>query len=364
VVTELEVGRRTNVERRLWAFHEVSIADVLQVIDYLREPGDSVIAGGSLTFGLGNRLSDFDVVICGRTTDSSLMPLQHWVDSLRVDVWTRTHDDVDRLFAEADTALAASGPIAGELGSVEEEQQLKLLHRVAFGLYLDGPPLTPSTRDHAEVARDLIVREYAERMRESACVAQLAVRAERWLAAATNARSAVEEALHAVLAAHGVPFTGDKWLQEQLKRQAPQLHSRYENYAVLPEDDGCEEFVIGAVAWCQQLTGLDLEVEECAPELRWVDWGLRLHRVSGDNLLVAPEIGGLWRLAPGEVGAWQGLARIAEEEDAGHVAWPGDRCGQAEMNLCLRLYERGLVQLVWNRGVPLSDLAISEVADW
>src|SRR5437868_2296858 len=133
--------RREALDDRLRRFHGVDTGDVLDLIDYLREPGDTVVAGGSLTFGLGNRLSDFDVVVCGPATASSAVPLQHWAGSLRVDVWTRAHADLDRLFVHAERALGAEAPIEGAFGTVEEEQQLKLLHRVAFGLEVDGPPL-------------------------------------------------------------------------------------------------------------------------------------------------------------------------------------------------------------------------------
>jgi hypothetical protein len=364
VATRLETDRTQTVEHRLRRFHGVGLADVLEVVGYLREPGDSVIAGGSLSFGLGNRLSDFDVVVCGRTTDTSLMPLQHWVKSLRVDVWTRAHRDIDAVFDQADRALGSSAPIAGALGSVEEEQQLKLLHRIAFGLQLDGPPLIPAgSRDHVEVARDLVVREYAERMRESACVAQLAARAGRWLAATVNARSAVEEASHATLAARGVPFTGDKWLAERLK-EVPDLREGYHRFAVLPERKDEEAFVDGAVAWCHRLTGLDLDVDHLRDALRWTHAGLLLHRVDREDLLVAPNVGGLWRLDNDEAEAWRGMGDLGEASatDPDQVSFPGGRCTTAQANLCLRLYERGLLRLDWDRGVTVAELTFPEVA--
>ncbi|GDY29628.1 hypothetical protein [Gandjariella thermophila] len=364
MATRLETDRRETVEHRLRKFHDVGIADVLEVVGYLREPGDSVIAGGSLSFGLGNRLSDFDVVVCGRSTDTSLMPLQHWVKSLRVDVWTRAHRDIDAVFALADRALASTAPIAGALGSVEEEQQLKLLHRIAFGLHLDGPPLAPSGgRDHLEVARDLVVREYAERMRESACVAQLAARAGRWLAAAVNARSAVEEALHATLAASGVPFTGDKWLAERLT-EVPDLRAGHQDFAVLPEPVDDPAFVAEAIAWCERLTGLDLDADQLRPALRWIHDGLLLHRVNHEDLLVAPDVGGLWQLDSGEAHAWRGLCEIGEAPATGpdRVSFPGGRCTAEQTSLCLRLYERGLLRLDWDRGVTVAELTFPEVA--
>jgi len=336
-------ARVEELERRLRRFHDVGGTEVLELLAYLREPGDSVVAGGSLTFGLGNRLSDFDVVICGPETTSSKVPLEHWVGSLRVDVWTRSHADIARLFEQAAGALTGTAPLRGCFGGVEEEQQLKLLHRVAFGLLLDGPSIDVAAgRDCAGVARDLVVREYAERLRSSATVAQLAANAGAWLAATVNARTAVEEALHVVVTARGVPFSGDKWLADRLSTEDPRLAAVLHRFGRLPDDPGdASAFVASAVALCTEVTGLPLALAALPPTASWVNRGARLHRLGRDSLLVVPEVGALVRLSAEEAAAWQDL-------------------GTADPDLCLRLYEQGMVDLVWEHGVALTDLTLPE----
>jgi hypothetical protein len=348
------------LDNRMRGFHGVGVHDVLDVVDYVREPGDTVVAGGSLTFGLGNRLSDFDVVICGATTSKSLVPLQHWVSTLRVDVWTRSHADIGTLFALAEQALAGTGPIAGAFGSIEQEQQLKLLHRIAFGLDLAGPPLAPaSVADFRAVARDLVVREYAERLRESIWVAQLAARSGRWLTAVTNAREAVEEAFTVVLTARGVPFTGDKWLHERLKSHAPDLREAYRRYASLPTGArDCAAYVTDAVALAGRITGLPTDVDELTARVSWVGSDLHLRETGDTRLLVAPHCGGVWELSEVDAMAWTSLAGCAEPagDGSGRTLWRGG--GRAETDFCLGLYEQGLVRVHWDRGVPVPELTI------
>ncbi|NJC74044.1 hypothetical protein HC031_30665 [Planosporangium thailandense] len=335
--------RREVLDRRIRGFHGVGVDDVLAVVDYLCEPGDTVLAGGSLTFGLGNRLSDFDVVICGDDTARSLVPLQHWVQTLRVDVWTRPRADIDTLFGLAAQALARPEPIAGAFGSIEQEQQLKLLHRVAFGLCLSGPPLVPATvPDFRAVARDLVAREYAERLRESLWVAQLAARAGRWLTAVVNAREAVEEAFTIVLTRRGVPFTGDKWLHDRLREHAPDLGEACRRYAALPTAaDECAAYVADAVALAGRLTGVPTGVAELGRQARWTAPDLHLTSAGDTALLVSPRMGVLCELSDVEAKAWRALAGRAE---AGAY-------DAAETDLCLRLYEQGLLTLGWATGV-------------
>jgi hypothetical protein len=351
-VTETEDARRgERLERRLRDYHGVGLEEVLEAIGYLREDGDTVIAGGSLACDLGNRLSDLDLVVCGPATTPSRVPLEHWVRSLRVDAWTRSHAGVDALFAHAERAVAADAPLRGSFGTAEEEQQLKLLHRVAFGLRIDGPPLcVAASRGPAEIASALLVREYAERMRESAHVAQLAARTGHELAAVTSARSAVEECLQTVLAARGVPFTGDKWLQERLRTAAPDLRPLHERFAALPASGtGTASFIAGAVSLCERLTGTDLSVTALAPATRWSAPGLRLHTAGGDHYLVAPAIGGLWALEPAEAEIWRGLPPPAD-------GWRGSERTSAETAFLLDLYIQGLARLDWDRGLALTGL--------
>ncbi|HEX8743227.1 MAG TPA: nucleotidyltransferase domain-containing protein [Thermoleophilaceae bacterium] len=342
------------LERRIGEYHEVTMAEVLDVVAYLRDDGDSVIVGGSLAIGLGNRLSDLDVVVAGRETPASQVPLEHWVKSLRVDVWLRSQRDVDALFERAESALESERPLQGAFGSVDEEQELKLLHRVAFGLHWDGPELVPSTRDYRDIARDLVVREYAERMRESACVAMLAHPAGRDRAAGVNARLAVEEAMQAVLADRGHPWSGDKWLQVRLQEHESECHDLYRPYAVLPEPGSdVGGFVRGAAELAERMTGVELALERLVPLFAWSPAELRSFSLGGERVLVATEPGMLWRLEEAEAAAWERLVDRYGERGP----WPAAECDPAEASLAVELYERGVVAMVWSRGVTAAELA-------
>ena len=342
---------------RLVRYHDVSVDDVLELIDYLHGPEDTVIVGGSLALGLGNKLSDLDIVICGQETSPSRVPIEHWVKTLRVDVWPRSHEDVERLFTQAEQAIADEAPIAGAFGSVDEEQQLNLLHRVASGLHLAGPrPPAWQTGDYGQIARDLVVREYAERMRESACVAQLAIATGQTHAAGVNARLSVEESLHAALAAGGIPFSGDKWLQERLREDAPELWERYLPFASIPrEEEKQSEFVEAAVALCESVSGFDLTLEQLLPTLTWSGRGLRVFHVDDAHMLNHASSGALYRLDDEELAAWSGLEETGEAGE-GEVRW-GAACEPQQQGLLMALYVRGLVEPRWASGVSLEALS-------
>src|SRR4029077_14257206 len=234
-MSSLDLGP-ADVAARVERYHGVSLDAVMEVIAYLRDPGDSVIAGGSLALGLGNHRSDLDLVVCGEPTESTRVPLEHWVDSLRVDVWRRAQADIDELFERAESKLDDQAPLAGAFGALNEQTDLKLLHRIPFGIPRDGPQLRPATpRDYGRIARDLVVREYAERMRELGLVAQLATAAGDAIGATFNARLALEAALRGGMTGGGLPFSGDKWLRERLRDDLPGLRSVYAPFAVLPD---------------------------------------------------------------------------------------------------------------------------------
>ena len=347
-------SRRDVLDRRIQDYHGVSLAQVLELIDYLRDAGDSVIAGGSLALGLGNERSDLDVVIAGRDTQGSgRMPLEHWEQTLRVDAWKLNQGTIDDLFERAEAALASDSPFEGAFGSVTEQADLKLLHRVAFGIRLHGPSLEPArTRDYSAVARDLVVREYAERMRESVLVAPLALPGH-WRAAAMNARLAVEDALHAELAARGTPFTGDKWLQHRLMTDAPDLYELYRPFAILPATRAAAAALVhAAVEQCEALTGLALSVSALASSASWENTDIRPIEVGADHLLLSAKEGGLWRIDQAESEAWHSL------DAAG--TWPLADCDEAQSRLCFDLYAQGLVRLRWQRGIPIHELALRE----
>jgi Nucleotidyltransferase domain len=359
VSTSQDGVRRAELERRIGEYHDKTVADVLEVISYLRDEGDRVIAGGSLALGLGNRLSDLDVLVAGdRTIDSSRVPLEHFVGSLRVDVWKLDRGLIEATFERAERALAAEGPLGGAFGDVDHETDLKLLHRVAFGILLDGPPFEPRSGHHYEaIARDLVVREYAERLRESALLAQLAVQAGGPIAAAINARLVVEEALHATIAARGLPFTGDKWLRERLAHGLPELESLYRPYAALPDRrEQCAAFVAGALETAGALTGLDLSSDRLADGAAWRSRGLRAIAVGESHVLLSSRFGALWQLEGSEVAAWESLARTGTDD--GNAAWPCDELDEDQTRLCFGLFERGLISLAWARGLPVSELAV------
>jgi hypothetical protein len=350
-------ARRAQLERRIREYHDTTIADVLEVISYLRDEDDCVIAGGSLGLGLGNRLSDLDVVVAGtRTVGSSRVPLEHFVKSLRVDVWKLDHRLIDGTFERAEQALAAEGSLQGGFGDVDHETDLKLLHRVAFGIRLDGPELPlASERDYGAIARDIVVREYAERLRESALLAQLAVELERPVAAAINARLAVEEALHATIAARGLSFSGDKWLNERLRHDAQDLESLYLPYSMLPERGAdCAAFVAGALATAAHVTGLELSADAIRGEASWRNSDLRCFQVGRAHMLLSIKTGGIWELEGDEVAAWERMTGEHRDGD-GDQSWPCDSLDPAEMRLCQLLFERGVMTLMWARGVPLAE---------
>jgi hypothetical protein len=343
--------RLAEVEARLVDYHEVSFAEALEGIAYLRDEGDSVIAGGSLTLGLGNKLSDLDIIVSGASSaESSPVPLEHWVKTLRIDVWKRRDDALDELLHRAERALASDAPVEGAFGDIFEESDLKLLHRVAFGITIDGPALEPrSDRPYHQVAADLLVREYAERMREAAFVAQLASAANDPIGAASNARLAVQSALHATVYAHGLPFTGDKWLRERLEVDAPRLLDVHESYAVLPNDpQRAPKFVQAAVARCERLAGRELSLSALTAEV-WVDTGDLVLLPAGERrFLVSPARDGLWEIDENTAQAWASVA--------GQQSWTCESGQRGMLELSYGLYAAGVAQLRWRRGVPLGEV--------
>ncbi len=343
-------ARRQALDQRLRTYHGVDLADALEFIDYLRDETDTVLVGGSLAYGLGNGLSDLDIVIAGpdMAESSSRMPLEHWVGSLRVDVWKLAKREIEELFARAEECLADDAPFDGAFGTVLEQADLKLLHRFAHGIVLDGPALRPAGRPYRELAREIVVREFAERMRNAAFAAQVALATAHPLAAVTSARFAVEDALQAAVAARGVPFSDSKWLQTRLMNDLPELLAVYEPFRRLPETaDGAPEFVTAAIETCERLTGFDLAVEALSAAAQWENSDLRLMEVGPERLLLSTKHATLWELN-GDAQTWGELG----EEDA----WPCEACDEDQTRLCFELHRRGLVALRWTRGIPVDDL--------
>jgi hypothetical protein len=352
------IGREA-LEARLIEDHGVSLERVLAEIAYLRDPGDAVLAGGSLVYGLGNHLSDLDLLIAGSTTlESTRVPIEQFVGSLRIDVWKLAQRLIEETFERAEAALAGAPALHDSFGDSDHETEPKLMHRIAFGVTVDGSGLELSAeRDHGAIATGLVVREYVERMRTSALLARLAERARRPLAAVVNARQAVEEALNATVARRGFPYSGDKWLGERLAHDAPDLAVVHEPFRRLPEDPSAEAagFVEAAIAACTELWGLDLAVAALAPAARWCAAGLRGVEVGGESLLISARFDAVWNLDEDEARSWRRLEAelgAAAEE----AVWGVGECEGGAAELCLRLHERGLLDLRWTEGVPVEEL--------
>jgi hypothetical protein len=350
--------RLHDLQQRVERFHGVSFERVLGEIGYLRDPNDSVIAGGSLAYGLGNQLSDLDLVVAGpATVESSRIPLEHFIDSLRVDVWKLGQELIEQTFDRAEQALVGDEALQGAFGDVDHEDELKLLHRIAFGVVVDGEGLKPTPgRNYRAVATGLVVREYAERMRASALLAQLAIRASRPIVAVVNARLAIEGALNAAVTHRGLPFSGDKWLRERITSQTPDLEDIYRPFRELPQTpvQQAAPFVRAALDACVQMWGLDLDLNTLAPAARWTNTDLQLSEIGPDRLLLSARVGGLWSLDGTEPETWRRLALAgASEPDA---TWGLEDCDEEALSLCLRLHEHGLLALHWAKGVAIEEL--------
>lgn len=355
---------REALASRLRDYHAVSIEEVLDTVAYLREAGDSVIAGGSLAVGLGNRLSDLDLVIVGdKTIESSRVPLEHFVGSLRVDAWVMSQALIDEVFQRAEQGLTQAGRLDDLFANVDDEVNLKLLHRVAFGIVLDGPAVQSSaSRDHTAIAKDVVVREYLERTREHAFLAQLAAARDRPMLAAINARDAIEEALHAVITARGVPFTGHKWLQERLASDAFELDQCYEPFATLPPPAAeWRSFVRDAIDRCETLTGVSLKVDDVAPCCSWINSELSRAQIGPTSLLLSVKAGGLWELDESEANIWRDLA--GGDRDEQRREWRCSELTPDQTALCFDLYEKGLLLLHWSEGIQPAQITLEASRD-
>ena len=330
---------------------------MLGEVSYLRDEADTVIVGGSLAYGCGNGLSDLDLIITGpMTVESSRVPIEIFIGSLRVDVWKLARGLIEDTFDRAERALADDAALLGSFGDTHFDDELKLMHRIAFGIVIDGDANgLRQAREYGAVASDLAVREYVERMRASALLAQLALEAGQTLAAVINARLAVEEGLGAAVAYRRLPFSGDKWLGERLAGEASDLAHVYEPFRRLPGSPPAEaaQFVHAAVAACVEMWGLELGIAALAPLARWVNTGLRAMEIGDDRLLVSSLDAGLWRLEENEIEIWRQLASSdGVQPDA---AWSRD-VASAESSFCLQLHEHGLLELRWASGIAVDGL--------
>lgn len=350
--------RQQDLEQRLRSYHDVSLQRVLDELDYLREPGDRVFIGGSLAYGLGNALSDLDVLLVGPYPEkSSRLPLEHFVSSLRVDVWRLSFDAVAKAFRRARDALRSSASLWDTFGAIDDDFDLKLLTHTAFGIGLDGEELPVEGQEPREVASHLVIRKFVERMRGSALLAELALRSGSALAASAHARLAVEEGLVAMLAQRRLPFCGAKWIGERLSLH-PDLARLYQAFRALPRDSSrtTARFVREAVGSSARMWGLDMTLEGLAPFSSWKYSGLELATVGDELLLVSTGSGVMWTLEREEADAWRRLTAGAEE--AGEIGnWFTAPPDGDQLRLCNSLYERGVIELRWETGVLIKELA-------
>jgi hypothetical protein len=359
--------RLDDLALRVEQFHGVTLERVLGEIEYLRDAGDTVIAGGSLAYGLGNNLSDLDLVVCGpATAGSSWAPLEHFVGSLRVDVWKLGQGSIEGSFARAEQALASEGALLGAFGDIDHEDEFRLLHRIAYGLVLDGGGLELSgvRSDRQRLASELVMREYAERMRAAALVAQLSLRVGLSVAAVVNARLAIENALNAAVAQRGFPFSGDKWLGERLDKEVPELAGLYQPFRRLPSNPIHEGagFVKAALQACEEIWELELALDALAALARWDHAeDVRLAAIGADHLLLAPRSGAIWELDGSEANAWRRLGVAGDgRQDEG---WTVANCDPEALALCVHLHERGLLNLSWIEGVPIKASGVERKAE-
>jgi hypothetical protein len=346
--------RRCRLAARLYDHHKVSLPRILSELDYLRETGDRVLAGGSLAYGLGNKFSDFDLIILGHNQEHvSRIPLEHFVSSLRVDVWRLSFEAVETMRKRAKEALESDAPLQGLFGDADDDFDLKLLSHTAFGINLDGAELVD--QGCGEVVSRLVTREFLERMRTSALLAQLALRIGSSVSAVAHARSVVEEALIATLANRHLPFCGEKWLRDRVSDH-PDLVNLYQPFFELPRvpNETAAKFVRQALGTSAHLWSLDLALGTLAPLGRWQQSDLKLMAVGTKYLLISRGSGAFWQLESGEVEAWR---RLTADASDGGWSWSAASADDELLSFCASLYEMGLVDLRWKNGVQIKDLA-------
>jgi hypothetical protein len=111
-------------------------------------------------------------------------------------------------------------------------------------------------------------------------------------------------------------------------------------------------FVAGATELAERMTGMELAPERLAPLFAWSPAGLRSFALGGERVLVATEPGMVWRIEEAEAAAW---GRLVDRYGEGGP-WPAAECDPAEASLAVELYERGVVAMVWSRGVTAAEL--------
>lgn len=309
--------------RLLQRYHGVTIEDVLQLVEYLREPDDAVMLTGSLAVGLGNQKSDLDLMLLGSTTAfSAAVPLTHFVSSLRVDVWKLDERVIDRLAASAEAALDT--PPVRRLVSFQDAQ---LLQRYACGVVIDGQPSLEQSALFPVVTR-LAKKYFTEMVVRDAGYALLARERGLDLAAAVTARRALESAAEVRLAGLGHPFFGPKWIHHRLRVLDPDGWDAIEQHLVLPEVDdafGLERAALASIELATSFADTDLTVALDAT--RFYNPGSELKSPGSKHLLIDQGESTVIELSDEEAAVWSAHLGTDKGTVSGPVAGldPADR---------------------------------------
>ncbi|MGH2907074.1 MAG: hypothetical protein ACRDKI_09955 [Solirubrobacterales bacterium] len=339
-----EIRERT--ESRLKRYHDVAFDDVLEAIDWLAKPGDTIICGGSLVFGLGNRLSDLDILFVGdQEWGNTRVPLEHFVNTLRVDSWRATRPSIDEMFALAEGALQSDAPLQGLFGDVHRDEELQLMHRIAFGIVLRGEA-NEQHEARGRLAQRIAVREFMERCRHEIFLAQVSAKYGRRYAAVLASRRAVEDAVNAQIYSDA-PFSQEKWLVD-LVAGRPDLASRYEPFRSTPDLREHAEFTKRATDVCEDLIGTVLDLKTLSSQCAWTGDLPQVFPIGSGHSVVGLGDGTHWPIEEREFDA---LNRLLAHETK---AWEFASCDEDEGRLCFELFERGLIDLTWHESLSHS----------
>jgi hypothetical protein len=108
------------------------------------------------------------------------------------------------------------------------------------------------------------------------------------------------------------------------------------------------------VALCGELVGVDLSAPALAAQAAWTAEDLSVAEVGARRLLLAHRHAALWELDEGEAAVLPGLIGA----DGGASVRRCAELDAAQAALCFALYERGLIGLQWDRGLPLGELPL------
>jgi hypothetical protein len=285
---ELAGSGRVRAEELLRSRFGVPLADVLSLVDYLREPSDYAVLAGSVAVGLGNSRSDLDIIVVGgRQEYSAALPLTHFIEGVRVDVWKLDRAQIAVLAGRARDIIAQEIPVSGIL----TQSDVRILQRLAYGLVIDGTPCASLHDNDARVIVSALCTKYfAEIARLSALATHLSALTDDPFAAAWNARQCLDAATEAGLARRGSPFIGSKWLYHRVREASPEWWNELRELVVLPggpEGGDTGSYVLRCLSGAAGYLGEPLDYDAVAARLAWVRReGLELRTLSGKFLLL------------------------------------------------------------------------------